>query len=104
MGIEQQRQARYGDLKLLGENLAPAELRPGDPVNVALYMIGIMGATFHLANGFWLLGINWGLTMGPRAQKIWGDTAATKIHPWRSADARPALQRVTHGFGSSALA
>ncbi|MBN1139796.1 MAG: hypothetical protein JXM73_24710, partial [Anaerolineae bacterium] len=37
LGIEQQRQARYGDLKLLGENVAPAELRPGDPVNVTLY-------------------------------------------------------------------
>ncbi len=41
-----------------------------DPINVALYIIGIAGATFHLANGFWLLGINWGLTTGPRAQKL----------------------------------
>ena len=37
LGIEQRRQARYGDLKLLGENVTPAELRPGDPVDVALY-------------------------------------------------------------------
>jgi succinate dehydrogenase / fumarate reductase cytochrome b subunit len=43
-----------------------------DPVNVALYIIGIVGATFHLANGFWLLGITWGLTTGPRAQKLSG--------------------------------
>ena len=41
-----------------------------DPVNVVLYMIGIVGATFHLANGFWLLGINWGITTGVRAQRI----------------------------------
>ncbi len=41
-----------------------------DPINVALYMVGIVGATFHLATGFWLLGINWGITTGPRAQRI----------------------------------
>jgi succinate dehydrogenase / fumarate reductase cytochrome b subunit len=41
-----------------------------DPVNVVLYMIGIVGATFHLANGLWLLGVTWGLTTHPRAQKI----------------------------------
>ncbi len=37
LDVEQGRQARYGDLKLLGENVAPAELRPGDPVDVTLY-------------------------------------------------------------------
>ena len=41
-----------------------------DPVNKALYIAGILGATFHLANGLWLLGINWGITAGPRAQRI----------------------------------
>ena len=39
LGIEGQRQARYGNLKLLGENIAPAELRPGDPLNVTLYWL-----------------------------------------------------------------
>jgi 4-amino-4-deoxy-L-arabinose transferase-like glycosyltransferase len=37
LGIEQRHQARYGDLELLGENVTPAELRPGDPVDVTLY-------------------------------------------------------------------
>ena len=37
LGLEQHRQARYGDLRLLGESVAPAELRPGDPVDVTLY-------------------------------------------------------------------
>lgn len=45
-----------------------------DPIYVVLYMVGIVGATFHFANGLWLLGINWGLTTHPRAQKLssWG--------------------------------
>ena len=37
LSIEQRRRAHYGDLELLGENIAPAELRPGDPVDVTLY-------------------------------------------------------------------
>ncbi len=41
-----------------------------DPLNVVLYAIGIIGATFHLANGLWLMGINWGVTTRPRAQKL----------------------------------
>jgi succinate dehydrogenase / fumarate reductase, cytochrome b subunit len=41
-----------------------------DPINVALYIVGIAGATYHLANGLWLAAINWGLTTHPRAQKF----------------------------------
>jgi 4-amino-4-deoxy-L-arabinose transferase-like glycosyltransferase len=37
LGIEQRRQARYGDLKLLGEDVAPSEVKPGDLVDVTLY-------------------------------------------------------------------
>jgi len=37
LGIEQRRRARYGDLELLGDNVAAAELRAGDPVDVTLY-------------------------------------------------------------------
>jgi len=33
-------------------------------------MIGITAATFHFANGLWLMGINWGITTHPRAQRI----------------------------------
>ena len=40
------------------------------PVNVVLYMVGITAATFHLANGLWLMGINWGITTHPRSQRI----------------------------------
>jgi succinate dehydrogenase / fumarate reductase cytochrome b subunit len=41
-----------------------------NPVTVVLYIIGIAGATFHLANGIWLAAITWGLTTHPRAQKL----------------------------------
>jgi succinate dehydrogenase / fumarate reductase cytochrome b subunit len=40
------------------------------PLNVVLYMVGITAATFHLANGLWLMGINWGITTHPRAQRL----------------------------------
>jgi len=33
------------------------------------YLLGILSATFHLANGIWSFSIVWGLTVGPRAQR-----------------------------------
>ena len=36
-----------------------------------LYPIGILAATFHLANGFWTAGITWGLTVSAGAQRRW---------------------------------
>lgn len=36
------------------------------------YVLGVLSATFHLANGFWTFCITWGITVGPRAQKIVG--------------------------------
>lgn len=41
-----------------------------NPVYVILYLIGITGATFHFAQGLWLMGINWGITTHPRSQRI----------------------------------
>ena len=35
----------------------------------AFYVLGILSATFHLANGIWSFSIVWGLTVGPRAQR-----------------------------------
>jgi succinate dehydrogenase / fumarate reductase cytochrome b subunit len=35
----------------------------------AFYILGIVSATFHLANGIWSFSIVWGLTVGPRAQR-----------------------------------
>jgi succinate dehydrogenase / fumarate reductase cytochrome b subunit len=39
---------------------------------VPLYAVGILAATFHLANGFWAAGVAWGLTVSSKAQQRWG--------------------------------
>jgi succinate dehydrogenase / fumarate reductase cytochrome b subunit len=35
-----------------------------------LYIIGILAATFHFSNGMWSFLVSWGITVGPRAQRI----------------------------------
>ncbi len=40
----------------------------GIPV-ISLYVIGVLATAFHLANGLWNMGLHWGITVGPRAQK-----------------------------------
>ena len=37
-----------------------------------IYPLGILAATFHLANGFWTAAIAWGLTISEAAQRRWG--------------------------------
>lgn len=37
-----------------------------------VYVIGITATVWHLANGIWLFLVDWGLTIGERAQKIAG--------------------------------
>lgn len=34
-----------------------------------IYLIGILCATFHFANGLWAFCISWGIIIGPRAQR-----------------------------------
>jgi succinate dehydrogenase / fumarate reductase cytochrome b subunit len=41
----------------------------GNPWIYAFYLVGIVSATFHLANGIWSFSIVWGLTIGPKAQQ-----------------------------------
>jgi succinate dehydrogenase / fumarate reductase, cytochrome b subunit len=41
-------------------------------VGYVVYPLGILAATFHLANGFWTAGITWGLTISAKAQQRWG--------------------------------
>ena len=47
----------------------------------AFYVVGILSATFHLANGIWSFSIVWGLTVGPRAQRrmMWVSAAVFLI-------------------------
>ncbi|QHW30718.1 succinate dehydrogenase [Paenibacillus rhizovicinus] len=35
-----------------------------------LYIIGILAATFHFSNGMWAFLVSWGITIGPRAQRV----------------------------------
>ena len=37
---------------------------------LGLYVLGVLASAFHFANGLWLVGITWGITLGPRSQKI----------------------------------
>lgn len=37
-----------------------------------VYMIGITATVWHLANGVWLFLVDWGITIGERAQRISG--------------------------------
>ncbi len=36
------------------------------------YLIGVIAACYHLANGLWTAMITWGVTIGPRSQRIMG--------------------------------
>jgi succinate dehydrogenase / fumarate reductase cytochrome b subunit len=37
-----------------------------------VYMIGITATVWHLANGIWLFLVDWGITIGDRAQRLTG--------------------------------
>lgn len=41
-----------------------------NPINFWFYVIGIVAAVFHFANGLWSFCIVWGITVGPKAQRI----------------------------------
>jgi succinate dehydrogenase / fumarate reductase cytochrome b subunit len=37
-----------------------------------LYLVGITSTVWHLANGIWLFLVDWGITIGERAQRLTG--------------------------------
>ena len=37
-----------------------------------IYMVGITATVWHLANGIWLFLVDWGITIGERAQRVTG--------------------------------
>lgn len=41
-----------------------------NPVAFWLYVIGVLAAIFHFANGLWSFFVTWGITMSPRSQVI----------------------------------
>jgi succinate dehydrogenase / fumarate reductase cytochrome b subunit len=48
-----------------------------DPWMFALYVSGLLLSVFHLCNGIWSMGIVWGLTTSPRAQRLSARGCAT---------------------------
>ncbi|MFJ8245722.1 succinate dehydrogenase cytochrome b558 subunit [Peribacillus asahii] len=41
-----------------------------NPFMIAFYLVGIISAIFHFANGLWSFAVSWGLTITPKSQKI----------------------------------
>ncbi len=41
-----------------------------NPVTLGLYIVGIVSAVFHLANGLWSFCVSWGLTITPKSQRV----------------------------------
>ncbi|GAF64147.1 succinate dehydrogenase cytochrome b558 subunit [Alkalihalobacillus trypoxylicola] len=40
------------------------------PFMLIFYILGVLSATFHFANGLWSFAVSWGITVSPRAQRI----------------------------------
>jgi len=40
------------------------------PFMLVFYILGVLSATFHLANGIWSFLVKWGFTQSPRSQTI----------------------------------
>jgi succinate dehydrogenase cytochrome b subunit len=43
-----------------------------NPIIFVVYVIGITATVWHLANGVWLFLVDWGITIGERAQRLTG--------------------------------
>jgi succinate dehydrogenase / fumarate reductase cytochrome b subunit len=41
-----------------------------DPLVLTAYIIGLIAASFHFTNGLWSFLVSWGITVGPKSQKI----------------------------------
>ncbi len=41
-----------------------------NPWMLGFYIVGILSATFHLANGVWSFLVSWGITQSPKSQKV----------------------------------
>lgn len=40
-----------------------------EPVTLTVYILGLLGVSFHLANGLWTFCLTWGLTVTPGSQR-----------------------------------
>lgn len=41
-----------------------------NPFVLAFYLVGIISAVFHFANGLWSFLVSWGITMSPKSQRV----------------------------------
>ena len=41
-----------------------------NPFMIGFYIVGIVSAIFHFANGLWSFAVSWGLTVSPKSQRI----------------------------------
>lgn len=41
-----------------------------NPLFFAFYVIGVVCASFHFCNGIWSFLVSWGITIGPRSQRV----------------------------------
>ncbi|MGM9924559.1 MAG: succinate dehydrogenase cytochrome b558 subunit [Bacillus sp. (in: firmicutes)] len=41
-----------------------------NPFMLAFYIVGVVSAVFHFANGLWSFAVTWGITVTPRSQRI----------------------------------
>ncbi|WP_017756047.1 succinate dehydrogenase cytochrome b558 subunit [Calidifontibacillus oryziterrae] len=41
-----------------------------NPAMMVFYIVGVISASFHLANGIWSFLVSWGITITPRSQQI----------------------------------
>ncbi|HZG70026.1 MAG TPA: succinate dehydrogenase cytochrome b558 subunit [Chondromyces sp.] len=41
-----------------------------NPFMLVFYIVGVLSAVFHFANGLWSFCVSWGLTISPRSQQI----------------------------------
>ena len=80
-----QRLAGLGLLLFLGAHVIKARILPAtegthvtwqgmhealsEPITFAVYVLGLLAVSFHLANGLWGSALTFGLTVGPKAQK-----------------------------------
>ncbi|MDR9856724.1 succinate dehydrogenase cytochrome b558 subunit [Paenibacillus sp. VCA1] len=51
----------------LGSTMHDIFVQPGLFI---LYLIGVVSASYHFANGLWSFFVSWGITVGPRAQRV----------------------------------
>lgn len=72
---------RFGMIPYL--NNQSVATHPGEAFNIVarefhmwpifvIYLIGITATVWHLANGIWLFLVDWGITIGERAQRLTG--------------------------------